>query len=86
MNRRKFLGVCAGVVAVTPVLAKSDTEWAEGYIKGIKAHKAPLGTMDNPTHNGKRWISSREYYDYLRAGWKEVDQMNTHLHLMTRHG
>ena len=39
MNRRKFLGVCAGAAVAVPVLAKSDTEWAEGYIKGIKAHK-----------------------------------------------
>ncbi len=45
MNRRKFLGVCAGAAVAVPVLAKSevlaksDTEWAEGYIKGVKAHK-----------------------------------------------
>ncbi len=52
MNRRKFLGVCAGAAVAAPVLAKSDTEWAKGYIKGIKAHKINHSILYQPVVEG----------------------------------
>jgi len=86
MNRRKFLGVCAGAAATGAVVAKSgdlavtSKDWARGYVHGIKSMKK---------HEARtiRWVKSENYYDFLRAGWKDygcpVSSENKHLwHLM----
>ncbi len=73
MNRRKFLGACAGAAVVAVAASKVVTE----------PEVAP--TMDRPFHNGKpfirpvragtpgevRWVNSEYLYSFMRAGWKE---------------
>ncbi len=66
MNRRKFLGVCAGVAVTGIAVAKTD-RFCEVVVEPETIGFAPR----HYPYQRLRWVTSDQLYDRMRAGWEE---------------
>lgn len=76
MNRRKFLlGTTIGAVGVAvPVAAKSDWDWADGYIQGLRTSRdrLALSKIEHTREGHTTWVWDDKTSEYLQGGYKFV--------------
>ena len=71
MNRRKFLGACAGTAIAATAVAKG-VSW-----KDAVSMRQKIVTAEPMVHRKLRWVNSKEIYKYMREGWEEYRHDDT---------
>ena len=77
MNRRKFFLGTAGLAGISGTLAfaaKSDWDWADGYIQGLRTYRdrLALSKIEHTIEGHTTWVWDDQTSKYLQNGYKFV--------------